>query len=208
MNFRPGQGTAAAAGRSSTAAAGMRRSEAAAARPTLLPVEHAARRDSSNAPADRPHIRESPAPDAHCAIPLELRRRRRIAAPASDWRWAADTGPASACPPPRRADRPCIRAISCIASRPGPASGCVLVSTAGRWRLACASTAQRLLVAGARIAHRVRQPAHGLDVLREHFRPGIDAPSRHRAARPGNPASALRRPSPASRCLMARMQAA
>ena len=33
---------------------------------------------------------------------------------------------------------------------------------------------QRLLVAGARIAHRMRQAPHGLDVLREHLQAGID----------------------------------
>ena len=34
--------------------------------------------------------------------------------------------------------------------------------------------AQRLLVARARVAHRMRQASHGLDVLREHFEAGVD----------------------------------
>ncbi len=48
------------------------------------------------------------------------------------------------------------------------------VSTAGRCRLANASTRERLLVAGARVAHLVRQPLDGLEILREHVETRID----------------------------------
>ena len=48
--------------------------------------------------------------------------------------------------------------------------------------------AQRLLVARARIAHRMRQAPHGLDVLREHFEAGVDDRLHVARARPGNPA--------------------
>ena len=41
-------------------------------------------------------------------------------------------------------------------------------------RLGVREHGQCLLVAGAWIAHRMRQAAHGLDVLREHVEPGID----------------------------------
>ena len=49
----------------------------------------------------------------------------------------------------------------------GPSIRLVLVSTAGRWRLACASTCKGLFIARARIAHRMGEAAHGFDVLRE-----------------------------------------
>ena len=61
-----------------------------------------------------------------------------------------------------------VVAISSSVS-PSPSIRLVLVSTSGRKRFACVEHAQRLLVARARIAHRMRQATHGFDILREHF---------------------------------------
>jgi hypothetical protein len=50
----------------------------------------------------------------------------------------------------------------------------VLVSTEGTMNLRRAQHLDGLLIAGARIAHRVRQAPHRLHVLREHIQPGIE----------------------------------
>ena len=54
-------------------------------------------------------------------------------------------------------------------SHRGPSIRLVLVSTVGLVLLGVREHGEGLLVARARIAHRMRQPLHRLDVLREHF---------------------------------------
>ncbi len=61
-----------------------------------------------------------------------------------------------------------VCAISSSVS-PSPSIRLVLVSTVGLVLLGVREHGERLLIAGARIAHGMRQPLHRLDVLREHF---------------------------------------
>jgi hypothetical protein len=50
----------------------------------------------------------------------------------------------------------------------------VFTSTLGPMPLRVGEHGKRLVVRRARIAHRVRQPSHRLDVLREYFETAVD----------------------------------